>query len=144
MADQLMTDLSDARAQLDASIDKVEAGYEFLLAYAAQGRHTDRGGNADNSVRNYLGGMESALAVLAGHVRAMAAEIDPDLTQKAAPFFAAVDSDAAIARAAISLVLAQSDISSQLVDNLNASIHLRAVLTDIFLIDEALKPKKPT
>jgi hypothetical protein len=33
-------------------------------------------------------------------------------------------------------------ISSPLVDNLNASIHLRALLTDIFLIDEALKRGK--
>jgi hypothetical protein len=30
-------------------------------------------------------------------------------------------------------------ISSQLVDNLNASIHLRAVLTGLFLADEVLK-----
>ncbi len=38
------------------------------------------------------------------------------------------------------LVLAQSTISSQLIDNLNASIHLRALLTDLFLVDEILKP----
>ena len=37
------------------------------------------------------------------------------------------------------MVLAQPSISSQLVDNLNASIHLRALLTDLFLIDEVLK-----
>jgi hypothetical protein len=36
-------------------------------------------------------------------------------------------------------VLEQVSISSQLVDNLNASIHLRALLTDLFLIDEVLK-----
>ena len=30
-------------------------------------------------------------------------------------------------------------ISSQMVDNLNASIHLRALLTDVFLVDEVLK-----
>jgi hypothetical protein len=30
-------------------------------------------------------------------------------------------------------------VSSQLVDNLNASIHVRALLTDLFLIDEAVK-----
>jgi hypothetical protein len=35
--------------------------------------------------------------------------------------------------------LAQKALSSQLIDNLNASIHIRALLTDIFLIDEALK-----
>jgi hypothetical protein len=33
-------------------------------------------------------------------------------------------------------------IISPLVDNLNAWIHLRALLTDIFLIDEALKRGK--
>ncbi len=37
------------------------------------------------------------------------------------------------------LVLAQPSISSQLVDNLNASIHIRALLTDLFLIDEVFK-----
>ena len=38
-------------------------------------------------------------------------------------------------------------ISSQLIDNLNASIHLRALLTDLFLFDEILKAQrkpKPT
>jgi hypothetical protein len=29
-----------------------------------------------------------------------------------------------------------------LIDNLNASIHLRALLTDLFLIDEILKPQR--
>lgn len=30
-------------------------------------------------------------------------------------------------------------MTSQLIDNLNASIHLRALLTDIFLLDETLQ-----
>jgi hypothetical protein len=33
----------------------------------------------------------------------------------------------------------QPSIGSQLVDNLNASIHLRALLTDLFLLDAVLK-----
>ncbi len=41
----------------------------------------------------------------------------------------------------IQLVLAQPSISSQMVDNLNASIHLRALLTDLFLIDEIVRPE---
>jgi hypothetical protein len=44
----------------------------------------------------------------------------------------------------VRLVLARADIGSQLVDNLNASIHLRALLTDLFVVDEALKPLKPS
>jgi hypothetical protein len=54
-------------------------------------------------------------------------------------FIAVLNRDAADARAAVGLVLAQPSISSQLVDNLNASIHLRALLTDLFLIDEIVR-----
>ena len=36
-------------------------------------------------------------------------------------------------------MIAQPSLSSQIVDNLNASIHVRALLTDLFLIDEILK-----
>jgi hypothetical protein len=43
------------------------------------------------------------------------------------------------ARAAFRLVLAQRALSSQLIDNLSASTHVRALLTDIFLIEETLK-----
>ena len=41
--------------------------------------------------------------------------------------------------ACIDLVLAQPALSSQLIDNLNASIHLRALLTDLFLLGEVLR-----
>lgn len=50
-----------------------------------------------------------------------------------------VDRDARDSLAAIELVLAHPAISSQLIDNLNASIHLRALLTDLFLLDEIVK-----
>jgi len=35
-------------------------------------------------------------------------------------------------------VAAQSSVSSQLIDNLNANIHFRALLTDLFLVDELI------
>jgi hypothetical protein len=41
-----------------------------------------------------------------------------------------------VAQGAIGLVLDCPVIGSLLVDNLNASIHLRALLTDLFLIDQ--------
>ncbi len=54
-------------------------------------------------------------------------------------FLDEMNADAKRAQAGINLVLGKPAISSQLIDNLNASIHLRALLTDLFLIDEALK-----
>ena len=56
---------SDGDADLEQRIDAIESGYEFLLAYAAQGRNTDRGAAPDRSVRTYLGRMEAGLDGLA-------------------------------------------------------------------------------
>jgi hypothetical protein len=62
-------------------------------------------------------------------------------------FFTVLDRDARDSLAAMELVLVQPAISSQLIDNLNASIHLRALLTDLFVVSEILNaqglPKKP-
>jgi hypothetical protein len=53
-----------------------------------------------------------------------------------------LERDAEDSITAMELVSAQPALSSQLIDNLNASIHLRALLTDLFLIDEILKPQR--
>jgi hypothetical protein len=132
------------REELDARIEAVESGYEFLLAYAAQGRDTDKGAAAGRNVRDYLERMAAALEDLSTVVGTCASSVDPKLATAAASFFAAVDADARVALGAVRLVLARPDIGSQLIDNLNASIHLRALLTDLFVLDEALKPAKAT
>lgn len=131
----------DRRQELSRRIDAIESGYEFLLAYAAQGRATDRGAGAGRNVRDFLEGMQSALDGLGAVVRDCAAARGDETATIAGAFFDALDNDAAIARSTIRFVLHQSDISSQLVDNLNASIHLRALLTDLFIVDEALKER---
>lgn len=110
---------------LHENIEVIESGYEFLLAYAAQGRDSDDGPGG-SEVRTTLSGMSEA-----------AAEITTDLSSDESKFAAVVVDDAGKAGAAIELVLAQQKISSELVDNLNASIHLRALLTDLFLLSEA-------
>ena len=123
-------------------IEAIETGYEFMLAYAAQGRQTDKGAAAGRNVREYLDKMVAALEGLSAVIAESAKELDPELPKKGAAFFAAVDDDARVALAALRLVLAREDISSQLIDNMNASIHLRALLTDLFVVDEVLKPPK--
>jgi hypothetical protein len=52
---------------------------------------------------------------------------------------AVLKQDVVKARAAFRFVLAQRSIGSQMIDNVNASIHVRALLTDIFLLDEAME-----
>ena len=111
---------------LHEDIEAVEAGYEYLLAYAAQGRESDEGPGG-SEVRKTLASMSEA-----------AASIAASLADDEGLFSPVVVDDARKSGAAIALVLAQEKISSELVDNLNASIHLRALLTDLFLLSETL------
>jgi hypothetical protein len=110
-----------------------------MLAYAAQGLTGAEGAHSSSEVREYLRRSDAALTDLGPlFSRLVAAErLQPEGVYRA--FIDVLARDARDAQAAIQLVLAQAAISSQLVDNLNASIHLRALLTDIFLVDEILK-----
>jgi len=116
---------------LDERCNAIEECYEFMLAYAAQGLDTDSGSQSGTQVREYLRRSVSALTGITEVINL--GVID------AGAFRAVVERDARDSLAAIELVLAQPAISSQLIDNLNASIHLRALLTDLFLLDEILK-----
>ena len=44
---------------------------------------------------------------------------------------------------ALALVLAKARIGSLLVDNLNASVHLRTLITDLFVISAVIKAATP-
>ena len=116
------------------AIDVVEETYEYMLAYAAQGRGRD---DDDESIRDYLKRAEAALGVIAAATPQAAGGAVGDKADEA--FLEIVRTDAVRAGAAIRFVLARRAIGSQIIDNLNASIHLRALLTDLFLLDEALK-----
>jgi hypothetical protein len=114
-------------------IEVVEQAYELMLAYAAQGRQNDT--DDSGSIRRFLLRADAALDGLATCLRESVA----DRADAYADFIDVLEQDARRTRAAFKLALAQRALSSQLIDNLNASIHIRALLTDIFLIDETLK-----
>jgi hypothetical protein len=125
---------------LQERIDAIESAYEYMLAYAAQGRNTDVGqGTGASELRTYLDGMDRALDGLGDRIREIATVRNADSAASAAAFLEAVDEDARRARGIVKLVLGRDGISSQLIDNVNGSIHLRALLTDLFVLDEALK-----
>jgi hypothetical protein len=123
-----------AHAQLAATIDTIERAYEYLLAYAAQGRRDDAGTEA----RATLATLHGALSDIGALAKAAFADLDAAASGVAA-YLDAVEHDARVARGAVTLVLGRPRIGSLLVDNLNASVHLRALLTDAFLLDQALQ-----
>jgi hypothetical protein len=127
------------REELKRRVDAIEAGYELMLAYAAQGLPSDQGSPTGGQLREALQKFDAALSGLADLFRQIAAAEHGDRHTAYAPFLDILERDAQAAQAALRLVTAQPAISSMLVDNLNASIHVRALLTDLFLIDEATK-----
>jgi len=127
------------RAEILNRCEAVEECYEFMLAYAAQGLPTDEGSKAGGQVREFLQRAVTALTGLAETCAMAVREEGLEPADKYVAFFAVLDRDSRDSLAAIELVLAQQVIGSQLIDNLNASIHLRALLTDLFLVDEILR-----
>ncbi len=117
----------------------IEECYEFMLAYAAQGLPSDAGSKSGGQLRDFLERFVHALTGLAEGWRSAVSEVDAESAKRHYAFLAVLDRDARDTLAAIELVRAQPTISSQLIDNLNASIHLRALLTDLFLLDEIHK-----
>lgn len=122
--------------------NKIEECYEFMLAYAAQGLPGEENNRAGSQIREFLADAVEALTRLSNDCLAMVEQkkLEPFSAYEA--FIEVLDRDARASLAAIELVLAQPSISSQIVDNLNASIHLRALLTDLFLLGDIFKSER--
>ena len=114
---------------INDDIETIESGYEFLLAFAAQGR----------PAQNESGPGPHARPIIEGIAKAMDNLVSA-LTGSDNEFEQVIAEDSRKAGTALRFILAQDKIGSEIVDNLNASIHLRAVLTDLFLYSEALNP----
>jgi len=127
----------DKPQNVSTAIDVIEATYELTLAYAAQGREPEE--NDPLGIRQALHRADIALDILAAAAPADFGSPGGGVAQATADMLAVLRQDIAHARAAIRFVLAQRQIGSQIIDNLNASIHVRSLLTDIFLLDEAFE-----
>jgi hypothetical protein len=122
-------------AEILERFEVIEECYEFMLAYAAQGLASDKGSESGSQIREFLNRAVNALIGLPDRCAEAMGEGRPS-------FLVVVERDATDSLAALELVLAQPAISSQLIDNLNASVHLRALLTDVFLLGEVLRAQK--
>ena len=119
----------------------VEECYEFMLAYAAQGLAADTG-DKGSQLRNLLGRAVEALNGIAEAYESAISNDGLESAEKHRAFLTVLEMDSRHALAAMELVLAQPAISSQLIDNLNASIHLRSLLTYQVLVDEVAKVRQ--
>ena len=117
--------------QLRKRLDRIEGAYEYFLGYAAQGTVKAAAVGADGEVRSRLESFRGAMDGLVDLFRDVG-------DREGLPFLEVLGRDVEATTAALELVLTREAISSQLIDNFNASVHVRALLTDLFLLDEAL------
>ena len=125
-----------ASSDLKDRIDTIEEAYEYMLAYAAQGlereNESDSGG-----IRGFLSNAAKALEDIHQVAQERAAALASDADQWNA-YLEILKTDAATAQILIKFALMQPVLGSELIDNLNATSHVRALLTDVFLLDSAL------
>jgi len=125
--------------ELRQRINCIEEAYEFMLAYAAQGLTGEEAGGAGAQLRDFLRRCHDALHGLPQLLKTLVGTHQLEPAASYGAFIDIVARDARSTQTALQLVLAQRAISSQLIDNLNAWMHLRALLTDLFVIDELLR-----
>jgi hypothetical protein len=130
------------REDVSARCNSIEECYEFFLAYAGQGLSGKENSGSTKQVIEFLNRAAQALTGLADSFANTVRQENLQPAERYLAFQSVLERDASDSLASIQLVLAQATISSQLIDNLNASIHLRALLTDLFLVDEILKPQQ--
>ena len=121
--------------------EAIEEAYEFMLAYAAQGR-IDEDESSSPSIRELLENAKKSLLKLANKMGLKDEDIRKLYGIDFENFVKILSNDANKSQNAVKLVLSSQTITSQLIDNLNASIHLRALLTDMFLVDEYINNVK--
>jgi hypothetical protein len=128
--------------EIERQCETIESCYEFMLSYAARGLASDDGSDAGRQLRDHL---TRAAGAMRGLARSCADALEQEQlapAEKYEAFFEVLKRDAEGAIAAVEMVLAQAAIGSQLIDNLNASIHLRALLADLFLVTEILDARR--
>jgi hypothetical protein len=123
-------------AAMREAFDTIEESYEFMLAYAAQGRKREtEEGAGESQIRQYL-------KRLSGSLDALEAAAQSGFGEAGGDFAARFLSDLGVMRSVVGLLLTQPSISSDMVDNTNALVAVRAFLTDIFFIDQAVLPPR--
>ena len=120
---------------LRAHIERIEEAYEFMLAYAAQGRADEGGGPDGAHIRTFLTQFDAGVAAIVGELDTV-----PGANREARGFLDALRADSAIMTSVLRTILAREQVTSEVVDNANGLISVRSYLTALFFMDKALLP----
>ena len=114
-------------------IERIEEAYEYMLAYAAQGR-ADEGAGADGAqIRTFINQFNLSLKELDSFTSDISKEV-PD----ADDFIDCFKSESKVMGSVLKVLLAKKNLSSEVIDNTNGLISVRTYLTSLFFIDKSI------
>lgn len=121
------------KIKIRENIELVEEAYEYMLAYAAQGRADEGAGPDGAHIRTFLVQLNEAT----DNILAVMDDVHA-ISPNSSAFFEALKSDAATVKSVMSIMLGKDNVSSEMVDNANGLISVRSYLTALFFIDKAV------
>ena len=126
-------------ATIREKIDAIEEAYEFMLAYAAQGRVEEGAGPEGAHIRNFLNQFVAAADTLATDVSTLI----QNEGEAGAALGTSFNQDSMTVVSVLRILLARKNISSEMVDNTNGMIAMRSYLTALFFIDKVVMVEGP-
>tara|TARA_B100000029_G_scaffold124030_1_gene117494 strand:+ start:32 stop:412 length:381 start_codon:yes stop_codon:yes gene_type:complete len=114
-------------------IEAVEEAYEFMLAYAAQGRAEEGAGPDGAQIREFLRQFDDAVSAISGMIDDL-----PGIEEEKAGFAASLKKDSETMSSVLRIMLSRDNVSSEMVDNANGMIAVRSYLTSLFFLDKAV------
>ena len=121
------------KIKIRENIELVEEAYEYMLAYAAQGRADEGAGPDGAHIRTFLVQLNEAT----DNILAVMDDVHA-ISPNSSAFFKALKSDAATVKSVMSIMLGKDNVSSEMIDNANGLISVRSYLTALFFIDKAV------
>jgi len=114
-------------------IEKIEEAYEYMLAYAAQGRAEEGAGPDGAQIRTFLKQFSDNVQKLdKGSSEIIKTNPDAD------DFIQHFKVESEVMVSILKVLLAKDNISSEVIDNTNGLISVRAYLTSLFFIDKSV------
>ena len=118
---------------LRGAIEKIEEAYEYMLAYAAQGRADEGAGPDGAQIREFLRQFEQAVADIVAQLESV-----PNPDGCSTVFLEELRQLSGLMASVLGTMLARDNISSEVVDNANGLISVRSYLTSLFFLDKAV------
>lgn len=115
------------------NIEAIEEAYEFMLAYAAQGRAEEGAGADGAQIRTFLRQYSASVDAITGALGSIA-----EVNAEAGAFVKCFRRESETMASVVKIMLARDNISSEVVDNANGLISVRAYLTSLFFMDKAI------